>query len=413
MSDRDDFQLLMNYDISDPPRWHYKPIQSDYFDWAFEQVAANDAIMLWRTNLAGRAYFHSKNMAAFNHRCVFGALCADWHKVADVLDKYDPLEEAVRAAHKQGAKIYAYMPMNEWMCYRQQGLDLTDPVWRYQPQHFVCSRDQSRYFMGMPCFGLPQVRARIIATICEAVDYGVDGLFLCTRSHSWRPHILGRTIYEMQEDEFGYERPVVDEYQRRHGVNIIWEDFDEDEWHRIKGEQYTEFLRMLRAALRPRNCPIILQTNTDRLRFMGQVYQEGSKCYRLYKDWERWVAEDLIDGLSVPWDRADPPTGEPHIVDISTFKETLPPDFKVYSSVALSYQDATLPASGRPFCGVEQARPKSLQAAADQARMAREAGAAGIHVGAYMQLFVDTNGAPLSSGLGPVPQPQYWQVLRG
>ena len=122
------FELLVNYDLSDPPRSHCRPIERDYFDWVMEAVSANDATILWRTNLAGRAYFHSRHMAAFDHSCVVGPLADDWHRVADVLEKYDPLEEAVRAARKHGARIFAYMPMNEFVCYRNKGLNLIDPI---------------------------------------------------------------------------------------------------------------------------------------------------------------------------------------------------------------------------------------------------------------------------------------------
>ena len=412
-----DFELLINYDLSDPPRYHCRPVERDYFDWVMETVAANDATILWRTNLAGRAYFHGKHMAAFDHSCVVGPLGDDWHKVADILDKYDPLEEAVRAAHKHGARIFAYMPMNEFVCYRHNALNLIDPVWWEKPRHFVNNRDESRFFMGMPCFGYPAVRERVLNIIEEACDYGVDGLFLCTRSHSWRPGLSGRQTYPRMTDEFGFEQPVVEEYQRRHGVDIRMEEFDNNLWQRMKGDQYTEFLRMLRRRLRPKNLPIIININEERLRFMGQIYQPGGNAYRLYKDWERWVDEDLVDGIAVPVDRQDPDDGSAHITGISVFRETVGGKVKLYAFSLLTYPNPhPPPLSGpaRPFAGVAQgaSRSKSFETVARQTQMAKEAGAQGVHVGGYIHLFVDSGGRDIGA-IGPCPVPEYWEAMRG
>lgn len=415
MTDKDNFELLINYDLSDPPRYHFRTVERDYFDWVFEQVAANNAIMLWRTNVVGRAYFHSKHMAPFDHSCVLSPLVKDWHKVADIMDKYDPLEEAVRAAHKHGARIYAYMPMNEFVCLRHGLLNLIDPVWWEAPRHFVNSRDESRFFLGMPCFGYPSVRERILNIIREACDYGVDGLFLCTRSHSWRPGL--RQTYPQRTDEFGFEPPVVEEYKRRHEADILVEDFDNDLWQRVKGDQYTEFLRMLRKMLRPREIPIIININEEKLRFMGQVYQPGGNAYRLYKDWERWVDEDLIDGIAVPWDYKDPWEDWPHITGISVFRETTGGKVKLYASADLRYRNPNPPRSsrpGRPFSGEEggQFLSKSLDTVVQQTRMAKEAGAQGLHIIGYLHLFVDTGGENLGR-LGPCPKQEYWKAFHG
>jgi len=417
MADESGFELLVNYDLSDPPRYHCRPVERDYFDWVMEPVGANNATIFWRTNLAGRAYFHGKHMAPFDHSCVVGPLADDWHKVADILDKYDPLEEAVRAARKHGARIFAYMPMNEFVCYRNNGLNLIDPVWWERPRHFVNSRDESRFFLGMPCFGYPAVRERILGIIEEACDYGVDGLFLCTRSHSWRPGLSGRQTYPQTTDEFGFEPPVVEEYRRRHDVDIRTEEFDNDLWQRVKGDQYTEFLRMLRDRLHPKNLPIIININQDRLRFMGQAYQLGGDAYRLHKDWERWVDEDLVDGIAVPWDKQDPTDGSPHITDISVFRETVGGKVRIYSSSGLTCRNPQPPPlSGppRPFAGPAQgaALCKSFDAVARQTQMAREAGAAGLHVMGYLQLFVDTGGGRIGA-LEPSPMSGYWDAMKG
>ena len=269
----------------------------------------------------------------------------------------------------------------------------------------------------MPCFGYASVLERILNIIEEACDYGVDGLFLCTRSHSWRPGLSGRQTYPEMTDEFGFEPPVVEEYQRRHGVDIRTQGFDNQLWQRVKGDHYTEFLRMLRHRLRPKDIPVIININQQRLRFMGQIYQSGGDAYRFYKDWERWADEDLVNGISVPWDGQDSSDGSPHIADISVFRETVGATVRLYSSSRLTYPNPKPPpfcGPPRPFAGHAQGRflSKSFDAVALQTQMAKEAGAQRLHVFGYYQLFVDTDGRPIGT-MGPSPVAEYWSAMKG
>lgn len=406
-----DLQLLFNYDFSDPPRYHHRPIDRDYFDRVMERVASVNGTILWRTNLAGRAYFHSSHMARFEAACVLSERCADWHKVAEPIARLDPLAEAVRAAHRHGARIYAYMPMNEWACCRIGDIDLVDPVWWADPTHFVRSRDQSRFWLGMPCFGDEVVRRRVIDVVTEACSYGVDGLLLCTRSHSWRPGMSFRTPHDLVSDEFGFETCVVDEYRRRHGVDIRYQDFDPDAWQRIKGEHYTGFLTMLRQALG--KLPIVIRINPDRLRFMGQEYQPACDSYRLYKDWERWVADRLVDGIAVPGTRDDPKADEPYVVDIAAFRATLPSDTTIFTFARLTHAIPGGPGVARPFSNFEGrgTTNKSPATLRRQLEMAREAGATGVEIADYIMLFTDSGGRPIG-GHGALPCETFWEALR-
>ena len=406
-----DFQILFNYDWSDPPRYHRRPIDREYFDSIMQDVASVNGTILWRTNLAGRAYFHSRHMAPFEHACVLSERCGDWHKVAEPLTRLDPLAEAVRAARKHGARIFAYMPMNEWACLRVGDLDLVDPTWWKDPTHFVRSRDQSRFWIGMPCFADPVVRDRVINVIKEACSYGVDGLLLCTRSHSWRPGMSFPSRYDPLVDEFGFEDRVVSDYRDRYGADIRYEDFDVDLWHRLKGEHYTEFLRMLRGALG--DLPIIIRINTDRLRFMGQVYQSACDSYRLYKDWECWISQNLVDGIALPRTTNDPPPEAASIEDFTPFKKTLSPTTPIYTYATLS---CSLPAErtfGRPFSSLEYGATgnKSPGTVRRQIELARESGAAGVEIADYILLFADTGGKEIGAH-GTLPRRELWEALK-
>lgn len=53
---------------------------------------------------------------------------------------------------------------------------------------------------------------------------------------------------------------------------------------------------------------------------------------------------------------------------------------------------------------------KSVGSVACQLQMAKEAGAAGLSCGSYMHSLVDSGGEDI--GIGPCPNPQYWEALR-
>ena len=71
----------------------------------------------------------------------------------------------------------------------------------------------------------------------DCLDAGADGIELRVRNHhstlAWR--------------EFGFEKPVRDEFLERYGVDI-WEtdDFNLAAWRRLRGEPYTQFYRRVR-----------------------------------------------------------------------------------------------------------------------------------------------------------------------
>jgi hypothetical protein len=92
-------------------------------------------------------------------------------------------------------------------------------------------------------------------------------------------------------DQFGFNAPVVEEYQARYGVNIREQDFDVDAWRRLRGEYVTQFLREVRA---------FTQTKGIRLAVgMPRGDYLGPPVGNLHLDWRTWVAAGLVDDLIV------------------------------------------------------------------------------------------------------------------
>ncbi|REJ97479.1 MAG: hypothetical protein DWQ34_02160 [Planctomycetota bacterium] len=90
-------------------------------------------------------------------------------------------------------------------------------------------------------FAYPEARRAMAEYLTKyVVEGGYDGLSFLTYAENFS---------QRYETEFGFGEPVVAEYRRRHGVDILREPFDRSEWSRLRGEYVEEFLRELRSRL--------------------------------------------------------------------------------------------------------------------------------------------------------------------
>ncbi|MFH0964409.1 MAG: hypothetical protein V2A58_10405 [Planctomycetota bacterium] len=399
-----DFEVMLTYDFSDNPRHHKKPFDASYFDWMFDEVAEHGpATILYRANLAGRTYYPSKVFSPFDHSCCFRD---EWHKLADVLDRMDPMRECVRAARERSLPVMIWVNWNEWQCFRQSAVHLVDPVWYANPTKYWASRDRSRFYHGMPVWGDEEVRARLLAMAMELIAYGSDGIYLSTRSHSWQPgYPVGDSRQYKEGDDFGFDDVVVEEYRRRHGLNIRYQDFDVEEWHRIKGEHFTELLRRTGKLCHDAGQRFIVGTPGDRYSATITNCHMARSCL-YYKEWEKWVDQGIVDGIASEMCNSYESVVE--IGDISEMKKALGKKGKLYPWSIPVYMDRNCIAP--PFSLVKW-RTKKPQEIVRQARMAKDAGAAGIVVHEfYWHLFIDTEGEDI--GFGPLPQRELWKALK-
>jgi len=83
----------------------------------------------------------------------------------------------------------------------------------------------------------------------------------------------------------------VAEYQKRHGVNILEEDFDLETWRALRGEYFTALVRELSQAIHGRGKRFAL--GTSRGDYIG--FPLGN----MKLEWRKWIGEKLIDGFHV------------------------------------------------------------------------------------------------------------------
>ena len=405
------FRTFYTYDPTDPPRFHDRVVDGEYFDWLFGMLAGTGLTFLFRCNLAGRTYYPSRAMAPFGHECVAADNPAAqyWHRVADMMDACDPLAEAVRAARKYDVPIWGWWNWNEFQCVRRDYVYLIDPVWFERPRKYWCSRDGSRFYHGIPAYGDPEVQERLLALVDETLEYGVDGVYLSTRSHSWYACFC-TSGWDEQLEPFGFNECVVAEYRRRHGVDLRYDDYDHEEFLRIKGEQFSSVLSRAGDRLHAADRSFIVGVSPDRYELCVEFEAKGrpgGQHLHLYKDWEKWAGERAIDGLcserSCPSEKIlDGPT-------LSLFRQTLPEEFPTYVWLdTAQFHDR----GAGPFHLANWDR-NSPEEVMEQIGLARQSGAAGVFLHSLYHYTACDSGGGSIGGYGVLPRTEYFEALRG
>ena len=117
------------------------------------------------------------------------------------------------------------------------------------------------------------------------LDAGVDGIELRVRNHH----------SEVAWGEFGFEQPVLEEFKRRHGVDLLaTDDFDRAAFRRLRGEAYTQFYRETKQLCRSRGKPMGLHVSVT----MNMEPEEGA-AMGIHWDWRTWLKEGLADSVTM------------------------------------------------------------------------------------------------------------------
>ena len=153
---------------------------------------------------------------------------------------------AVEAAHKRGMTIWLTYGLFDNGSQADAGYVgfpyAAEDKLRLQHPEWAPVNKWGTWRQGGPLeFAYPEARRAVAEYLTDyVVEGGYDGLSLLTYAENFS---------QRYEDEFGYSEPIVKEFQRRHGVNILHEPFDKKKWARLRGEYVETFLRELRSRL--------------------------------------------------------------------------------------------------------------------------------------------------------------------
>lgn len=140
----------------------------------------------------------------------------------------------------------------------------------------------------------PEVRAYWLGQIQSMLDHGFDGIDIRVDNHS---------TWLAEAGEYGFNEPVVEACKDKYGIDIRKERFDPVGWRRIQGDSYTQFVKEARELTRRKKRPLHLHVNGV-LANVTPGFELNNLPSTIEWQWERWIAEDLCDGIHLkllPW----------------------------------------------------------------------------------------------------------------
>ncbi|NPV46530.1 MAG: hypothetical protein HPY69_06215 [Armatimonadetes bacterium] len=207
---------------------------------------------------------------------------------------------AIEAARRQGMEIYAITGIFEHGAQGDVGgcayfpYATEDRLRVEHPEWCPVDRWGERRAPGPIEWCYPEARKLLVDRyVRHTVQPGYDGIAFYTYVENMGMRYM---------DEFGFNEPIVAEFRRRYGVDIRTEPFDREAWNRLRGEYFTQFLRELHAALKPRGKKLTMLLRPDQpnlaqrwLAMPTDVLCQGG----IHLDWEGWVKERLVDELYI------------------------------------------------------------------------------------------------------------------
>jgi len=202
--------------------------------------------ILFRVSVCGVDCYHTKVMYPANERAFesyhrdildgsVGNIPSYIPRMAQVMADLDPLAEAVKAGHKYGMKVWAWVTVFDSMYYAPP-----EEFFQSHPEYTWVSRDGTKHIPGVPCYAYPEVREYRLNQMKELLTYDVDGIYLSMRSHSPWPN-RGKAVATEESGSrgWGYNDPVVAAYQARYDLDP--RDVDPESVHalrfvKLKGE---------------------------------------------------------------------------------------------------------------------------------------------------------------------------------
>lgn len=253
----------------------------------------------WRCFDGGRALYCSRLMQPAH-----GYDEDNYHRDRDskwVLEKlapydwgsFDAFAEAISHGHKIGLEVHAWLSINE----DDHAWGLTSRFTRENPDSRWVRRD-GKPFRSQQSFAFEKVRTYKLALVKEILAYKPDGIFfdwIRTGDIRDNPHTdaAGITIY-------GYERPNVEAFRAKYGVDPTSVPNADERWVRVRAEPQTVFMREAHGLIKKTSpgMPITAMVHNPwgyRGRPDDTPYKDNLRGLLL--DTRTWANERLIDGI--------------------------------------------------------------------------------------------------------------------
>jgi hypothetical protein len=182
------------------------------------------------------------------------------------LGDFDLVRAGTKYCRQYGIQPYVHFDMFDTR---------NDKFAKDHPELCLVSRDGKETCIGGLCLAYPEVRDYYHRYVDELLDYGIDGIMFCTKSRHGMP--LGT--------KYGFNDPIVAEFERRHGVDVRTQEYDTEAWLNLQGEYIMSWIQEASRRVNARG---------------GQtaVTLPGTKRNHYANlDWRKFVAEKAVDEL--------------------------------------------------------------------------------------------------------------------
>ncbi|MBT4817413.1 MAG: HEAT repeat domain-containing protein [Lentisphaerae bacterium] len=226
------------------------------------------------------------------------------HWSHQLLREHDLEKLAVQIAHAKGLELWGVGTLGDW------GATPETPSFTQFPMSAEARfRIEHPEWAPVDKYGYRRQGGPVELAYPDARDALVDVHTRLTRAAGYDGIIFLSYVENFSTrfpDEFGYSDPIVDEFERRYGVNIRKHDFtryaSRADWYRLRGEYLTQYLRELKAALAPDGTKLGMFVNPRTPRMPG-LWATLPHTYftigKLYFDLDTWVEDDIVDLLAI------------------------------------------------------------------------------------------------------------------
>lgn len=152
------------------------------------------------------------------------------------------------------------------------------------------ARGKNRYLPATPCEVYPEVRGLWSGWVDELVAVGVDGIDIRISHH-------GSLVDEPHE--YGFNRPVLEEYQRRYGPVRTADEIDLARLADVRGDGFTDFMRDTARQVHNAGARLQAHIHTEAFRPDPCHGQLMGIPANVNFDWKTWLAEGLLDGATL------------------------------------------------------------------------------------------------------------------
>ncbi len=210
----------------------------------------------------------------------------------------------VRQAKKLGIEVWGVSTLGDWgssadtPCFNDFPFSNESKLRIEHPEWVPVDKYGKRRQGGTIELAYPEARKALIDLHIQIYkEAGYSGMVFLTYVENFSLRF---------EDEYGYSEPIVQEFKSRYGIDIRTQEFtkyaSKYDWHRLRGEYVTAYLRELKAELNKLGGKLGVFMSADRPEYpmtWATLPHSHSTIGAMYMDFQTWIKDGIVDKLLV------------------------------------------------------------------------------------------------------------------